>query len=151
MPRYVFPYYLIDLPPSDPFPEGRTVRRPLMVVALVAPNGSTFECVACPDTGADDCVFPLSFASQLGLDVSQMRCAKATGVGAENDTWYENLTIRMDRGLEIAAYVGFTAGLEDVGYGLLGQSGFFSKYEVLFDHEQSEIVIYTKDLTRPSH
>ncbi|HWZ31007.1 MAG TPA: hypothetical protein VNX18_06730 [Bryobacteraceae bacterium] len=147
MPRYAFRYQEFMLEPCDAFPQGRVAKRPLLSVTLVAPDGRTFDTVACPDSGADHCVFPLKFAGELGLDVASMKSALSTGVGnAENETWYANITIKMDRGLEFEAYAGFTDGLDDVGYGLLGQEGFFNKYVVLFDHGDGEFCLYTKTL-----
>lgn len=145
MPRYLFRYTEVSLDPSDPFPDGLRVRRPLLVVSLIAPDGSSLDCVACPDTGADHCVFPLSFALALGLNPLDMRSNVTTGVGNPgNETYFENVRVRLDRGLEFEAFVGFTAGLDAVGYGLLGQVGFFDKYVVLFDNGESEFCIYTK-------
>ncbi len=74
-----------------------------------------------------------------------MKKSRSSGVGnSENDTWHDTLTIKLDRGLEFTAYVGFTEGLEDAGFGLLGQDGFFSKYDVLFSHIDAEFCIYTR-------
>jgi hypothetical protein len=53
-------------------------------------------------------------------------------------TYCDNLTIKMDHGLQFDAYPGFTEGLEAVGLGLLGQLGFFSNDNVLFDYSASE-------------
>jgi hypothetical protein len=36
--------------------------------------------------------------------------------------------------ITIDIYAGFTVGLDNVGLGLLGQSGFFDHAKVLFDH-----------------
>lgn len=47
--------------------------------------------------------------------------------------------------LPIDADVGFTTGLEAQGMGLLGQSGFFDRTKVLFDHAQGLFHIETPD------
>ena len=88
-----------------------------------------------PDSGADDCLFPLSLAIMLKLDVLQLPKAMTGGVGSQtNTTYYDNLTIDMGNGIVFAAYAGFTQGMDSVGLGLLGQSGFFDTYIVEFRH-----------------
>jgi hypothetical protein len=145
MPRYLFRYTENVLDPSEPFPRGLIVRRPLLVVKLVAATGISHDCLVCPDTGSDHCVFPLSFARIMGLDPATLKSNRAIGVGNDaNVMHYELITIKMDFGLGFEAYVGFTDGLDEIGYGLLGQVGFFDKYTVLFDYSASEFCIYTR-------
>src|SRR5215470_13357220 len=104
MPRYAFRYQEFRLDPCEAFPGGRIAKRPLLSLVLVAPNGQTFDTIGCPDSGADHCVFPLSFADQLGIERSEMRRSVSTGVGnSENETWYTDLVISLDRGLEFTA------------------------------------------------
>jgi hypothetical protein len=70
------------------------------------------------------------------------------GVGnTGNVTHYEDLTIEIGSMIDVGgsmifspnftfkAYVGFTAGLESQGMGLLGECGFFENYVVTFDHK----------------
>jgi hypothetical protein len=148
MPRHTFPYVELPLPPSDPFPNGTTVCRPLAIARLSATNGKTVTCVVWLDSGADSCVFPVSFAIALGLDPLTMKQQLTGGVGnSGNVTYYENLTIEVGQFASVngiqtfqtlisfVAYVGFTVGLEAQGIGLLGQAGFFENYSVTFDHK----------------
>lgn len=148
MPRHTFPYIGIPLPATDPFPQGQTAFRPLAVARIAATNGKTFTCIIWPDSGADQCVFPLSFAIALGLDPLTMKQQITGGVGnSGNVTYYENLTIEVGEFVDIGGtstfdvrfsfqtYAGFTAGLEAQGLGLLGQSGFFENFLVNFDHK----------------
>ncbi len=66
------------------------------------------------------------------------------GVGSTgNVTYYDNVTIDLGNGLTFAAIAGFTAGLEAQGIGLLGQSGFFERFQVSFDHRKREFHIDT--------
>ncbi len=115
-----------------------------MIARLKADNGNTFRCIALPDSGADQCVFPLSFAIALQLDPLQMKQQLTGGVGnTGNITYYNNLTIEIENGPTFTTIVGFTAGLEASGFGLLGQSGFFENFVVTFDHKAQQFSIST--------
>jgi hypothetical protein len=146
MARHSFPYVPIALAATEPFPNGKTVYRPWVVTRLTAPNGSAFLCLSDIDSGADSCVFPVSFATALGLDILQMKRQMTGGVGnTGNITHYSELTIEVgceqdgawvfDPALKFTAYAGFTLGLEDQGIGLLGECDFFERYVVTFDHK----------------
>ena len=37
---------------------------------------------------------------------------------------------------KIPLYAGFTTRLEQIGYGLLGQAGFFDRFNITFKHSQ---------------
>ena len=59
-----------------------------------------------------------------------MKSHMTGGVGnAGNTTIYETIKITINQSIEFEAYVGFTAGLEAQGLGLLGQSGFLAGTE----------------------
>jgi hypothetical protein len=148
MPRQTFPYIEIPLPATDPFPNGQTVYRPLMFTRLTASNGNTFLCISELDSGADQCVFPVSFAIALGLDTLKMKQQITGGVGnTGNITYYDDLTIELGIWVNIngtltftpkfsfKTYAGFTAGLEAQGMGLLGECGFFENYLVTFHYK----------------
>jgi hypothetical protein len=153
MARHAFPYVPIPIPPSDPFPSGQTVLRPWVITRLTASNGATFVGVSDIDSGADSCVFPVSVATALGLDILQMKQQITGGVGnTGNITHYATVTleigqhdqsgnVRYDPELRFDAYVGFTTGLEAQGIGLLGESDFFAKYLVTFDQKNAVFYI----------
>lgn len=144
MPIVEFPYIEIPLPASDPFPAGAVVRRPLAAATITAVPGRNLRCIVCPDTGADYCLFPASFAALLGIDLLQLPRNLTTGVGsAANTTHYANLKIDLGSGISFTSYAGFTTGLDAVGYGLLGQSGFFEYYNVCFYHREKRYTIET--------
>ena len=144
MPVYTFAYTEIPIPPSDPFPNGQTACRPYLVAQLVTAAGQSVTCFVCLDTGADHCVFPLTFAAALGLDPLQMKMQMTGGVGSvANATYYEAITVRIPIAepngnittIEFQARVGFTAGMDAQGIGLLGQLGFFETFPVTFNHK----------------
>jgi hypothetical protein len=91
--------------------------------------------VVLADSGADACLFPLSLAILLNLDVFKLPKALTGGVGSQsNVTYYDTVTIGLENGITFSAYAGFTQGMDPIGFGLLGQAGFFEKHKVEFQH-----------------
>jgi hypothetical protein len=81
-------------------------------------------------------------AIMLKLDVLKLPKNATLGVGGvPNVTHYDTVQIDLGHGIVFSAYVGFTEGLESVGLGLLGQAGFFDKYDVHFSHNQKLFTI----------
>ena len=136
--RRTFEYTAVTIPPSDAFPQGQAIYRPYLF-AQIGAAGATLRCIVWPDSGADHCVFPLSFALALGLDPLKMPMQLTGGVGSvANPTYYSPLRIAIpiDHAptLSFDTNAGFTAGMEAHGIGLLGQSGFFETFQVTFNH-----------------
>jgi hypothetical protein len=89
-------------------------------------------------------VFPLSFASQIGLDPLRMPVDMTLGVGVGSvHTYYADIEIGAfykssgapQVKFSFRTTVGFTAGLDAQGFGLLGGIGFFENYAVTFDRK----------------
>jgi len=137
--RYSFRYTQIPPPPSPPFPDGQLVFRPYLVAEVVAiATGLSLRCLVWPDSGADHCVFPLTFTKTLVLDPLAMPMHTTGGVGnSANVTYYGDVQIKISGGnsptISFNAFAGFTAGTDAQGTGLLGQSGFFENFRVMFD------------------
>lgn len=135
MPIYPVPYTQFNTPPSPAFPEGRIAYRPLLLLTLA--SGQThLSCYAIVDSGADFCLFPLSFALALGLDPLTGTLDGSAGLGTYNiPTYFWTIGLSIQRIVSYDVHCGFTSGLEDWGLGLLGQSGFFDRFKILFDHQ----------------
>jgi hypothetical protein len=96
------------------------------------------------DSGADDCVFPLSLAGSLQIITPNQRSYVFSGA-ADNPqlAFFEKIEMVIwDFANDRAAFtfeldVGFTAALDQIGAGLLGQNGFFSRFRVTMDHENN--------------
>ncbi len=112
-----------------------------MQVNLSSLRGKQFRCFALIDSGADHCCFPASFALQLGLDPLTMKKTSCQGVGGISIGSYEEIDIDLGNGIVSRATTGFLASLESIGYGLLGQYGFFDKYRVDFRHAERRLLI----------
>jgi hypothetical protein len=69
----------------------------------------------------------------LGLDPLAAPLEMTIGVGSTNvPTHFANVDIDLQGVIQFPVYAGFTTGLDPVGIGLLGQSGFFDHFIVHF-------------------
>jgi len=50
-------------------------------------------------------------------------------------TYYEEVLIHISADVHFKSKVGFTTGMDAQGLVLLGQTGFFENYSVLFEHQ----------------
>lgn len=133
MAWYKIPYTSFDCPPDPSFPQGHTAKRPVLRVQLRS-GDSRLSCYVIVDSGADHCAFPLSFALPLGLDPLTKPASATSGVGYQFvSTFYWPIRIEFPGVTALDVYAGFTPGLDNVGVGLLGQSGFFDRVDVLFN------------------
>ena len=154
MATWAFAYTPVSIPPSAPFPAGLIVHRPYLIARVVAASsGQSVNCFVWLDSGADQCVFPLSFTGPLGFDPLNMKMDLTGGVGASaNITYYETITVEIPitngPTLSFKTLAGFTAGMEAQGIGLLGQRGFFETFQVGFNYAVKTFI--TKS-DRPVH
>ncbi len=126
------PYTRVTVPPNPAFPAGRIASRPVLRLALTSEN-KRLSCYAIVDSGADHCVFPRSFLQPLGFNALTAPIEMTTGVGSTNvPTHFVNITIDLQGAAQFPVYAGFTTGLDPVGIGLLGQSGFFDRFHLHF-------------------
>lgn len=135
MTNSVFTYQVVPLdPPSEAFPRRTTTLRPRIPLALTE-EGTRFPCLALVDSGADDCLFPISFARQLGLKVPNRRRYAFGGAGGGDVQTAHFFDLQITIG-NVARYripVGFTTALEGHNIGVLGQNGFFNHFAAAFN------------------
>ncbi len=118
---------------SPAFPSGRVAARPILLLTLI--NGENrLTCYGIVDSGADYCVFPLSFALVLGLNPqTATQSDRSSGLGSYNiPTYFWPVNIDLAGITQFPVYAGFTEGLNHWGVGLLGQKGFFDRFSVCF-------------------
>lgn len=131
---YQVPYAKFRIDPSTAFPQGRIAARPILALTLES-GGQRFSCIGIVDSGADVCTFPLSFAGQLGIDLSKAGTEPCRGLGSSGVPGYFADITRDSHGVcKLDARVGFSAGVDAWGIGLLGQIDFFDRVGVTFDH-----------------
>jgi hypothetical protein len=142
MAKSICPYSSFPVSASEVYPHGTTAHRPVALATVTASNGQSVQWIVMPDSGADACLFPLALAIVLKINILKLPKAFTGGVGSQvNVTYYDNLTIDLGNGIVFTAYVGFTQGMDQVGLGLLGQSGFFDRYNVEFLHSRKIFTI----------
>jgi hypothetical protein len=101
-------------------------------VSLVSGN-KVLTCYAMIDSGADYCVFPRSFMLSLGIDPLTSPMEMTAGVGTEGvPTHFANISIDLQGLIRFPVLAGFTAGLDPLALGLLGQVGFFDRFNLEF-------------------
>lgn len=133
MARYLVQYTAASVLPSQAFPNRNSTPRPVLAVILV--NGNLiWPCYAIVDSGADDCVFPASFAARIGLNLASGRHYPFRGAGGgDQDAHFFDIQFVIPNVTRYRLAVGFTPALEGAGIGLLGQNGFFSRFRVGFN------------------
>ena len=97
------------------------------------------------DSGAIDCIFPASVGELLGIDVPSGRPKTYFGLAEQAATGFQH-TIRLQvTGFDhwITLDAGFIQS-ENV-LPLLGQTGFFSQYQITFERFRYQIEIKTRE------
>ena len=135
-----FPYSVYTAKPDAAFPNRTRIRRPLLRLQLQYRQ----KCIstrAIVDSGADSCLFPASIAEQLGVIIPNQNASVFSGTAdTPQIAYYETVKATIWNSdaavqpIEFNLYAGFCDTLEHVGLGLLGQSGFFSRFTVSLDH-----------------
>lgn len=106
--------------------------RPIVKLSLLG-NSRTLTCFAMIDSGADHCIFPRSFMQSLGIDPLQAPAEMTFGVGTMGvPTHFADVNIDLQGLIRFPVYAGFTTGLDPMGLGLLGQIGFFDRFNLGF-------------------
>jgi hypothetical protein len=142
VPIATFPYVSLPLPADEAHPGGSIAHRPLAFATITASNGASTRCIVMPDSGADACLFPLSLAILLKLDVLNLPKGLTGGVGTSaNTTCWDTITVDLGHGIVFSAYTGFTQGMDQMGLGLLGQVGFFDHFRVEFRLNKNVFII----------
>lgn len=144
MARYVLKYRAIAVNPNAAFPARLATLRPYVAINLFSGTRS-FRSYALIDSGADDCIFPASFAAQLGLNYLNGRLYPFGGAGGGNqDAYFFDLEMDI---IGISRYpvpIGFSPSIERFGHGVLGQNGFFDHFSLGFHLARGVFSIYTR-------
>ena len=122
---------------SEAFPSRNSSHFPLVDVTLRY-NGAEVSCPTVIDSGTHFSLFPFSVGEQLGLNVSD---GKKAVVPPEEMVYFWPLEVRLEGRIEFPLYAGFSI-LQDVRkVGLLGQLGFFDRFDVTFEHSRQRILL----------
>jgi hypothetical protein len=144
----IFPY--LPLPTKGPIPSlgGALVRyRPIVHVRVFGPLGSRLY-DGCLDCAADDSVFPLSLATQLGIDLRGAPQGQAHAVGGLMVAYsYAAVTLRLTDGIDSCEWqttVGFVN--LPMRWALLGHAGFLDFFDTDLRGSRREVAIVPNSL-----
>jgi hypothetical protein len=127
---------------------GRSVRpRPVIKATLVGPTAS-HPVYALLDTGGDDSVFPESYATLIGLDLTGAPSGTGTAVGwARLPLRYGQILLQITDGREHrewSAWVGFTVAR--LPYPVLGFAGCLQFFDADFRGAREEVELAVNPL-----
>jgi len=89
------------------------------------------DLLALIDSGADDCLFPVGLANLLGLELLPEKAGQYVGIGpGEITATFDTIALEVGD-WSLALYAGFLDS--PTAPALLGQNGFFSRFEVKFN------------------
>jgi hypothetical protein len=120
------------------------IPRPQLPVRL-SYGGQTIRTVALIDSGADDTVFPLSYASRLGINLANLPATETIGVGGLSLTYHAAVTVSVTfcgHEYSYPSMVAFIAGDHE----LLGQSGFLDHFRITLDRTKQKFGIWSVDI-----
>jgi len=123
-------------------PEGYSLY-PLLQIAL-RHQSRTRPFLALVDSGAINCIFPDSMGAVLGIDVPSGRPSTFYGLAMQEAAGFVHPVQLQVTGFEhwITIEAGFVTGGKIMP--LLGQSGFFENYQVVFERFKRQFEINTK-------
>jgi hypothetical protein len=88
-------------------------------------------------------MFPASFAKWLGLDLLKAKLSYTGGFGGSCvPTYYQDLGLEIEGAPPLNLYVGFTDGLNSLGFGLLGHLGFLDSFNVDLKAKEERLLIH---------
>ncbi|MEW6616556.1 MAG: hypothetical protein AB1401_13960 [Thermodesulfobacteriota bacterium] len=136
MQQIKFPYlkYIITPPTQKP---AKYVYRPVIPIKLFLDNRViTFDSLV--DSGADECTFPAWIAKTLGHNVYKGKQKIFSGIGGSVLAYLHKTHLILNE-IELVADVYYSHEWDDMPFGLLGQAGFFSDFEICFNYREKEI------------
>lgn len=92
------------------------------------------------DSGADHCCFPGWIATLLGHDLTKGRKRTFSGVGGEVETYLHQTYLEII-GYKFRCDTYYSNKWNNWRFGLLGQVGFFSHFEVNLDYKNKKFTV----------
>ena len=137
-----FPYKFI------PGSRGGVTPRPVIPIKIgLDENSATHGFFALIDSGADFCIFSPEVASEIGIkDITTGPKDSVAGVvaGAKSDYYMHRVVIKIG-GWPYAMDVAFMPDFTRLGYGILGEKGFFENFIVKLNLRKAEIELKRHD------
>jgi aspartyl protease len=122
---------------------GPDVLRPVIPIEITYEERS-IKYEALVDSGADFCIFDAQIAAILGIQVENGQSREVAGITGTKEKYYvHSITLKIG-GWPYKTDVGFLPNIARLGYGVVGQRGFFDKFVVKFDLQKEEIELNEK-------
>ncbi|OGH06696.1 MAG: hypothetical protein A2W22_02275 [Candidatus Levybacteria bacterium RBG_16_35_11] len=136
-----FKYRKFPLDPKNcPNLNRKCALRPVIQIDFDSPNGG-FGYFVLIDSGADYCVFHGGIGDRLGLKVKEGKEVIFYGTSGESQkAYFHNVTFKIG-GNKHKADIGFSYEMNKLPYGILGQVGFFDKWNIKFELSKENIEI----------
>lgn len=97
------------------------------------------------DSGADFCILPAEIGEYLGIKVKSGLKQNFGGIQEKGSALaFLHEIILTIGGFEYQTSIGFSYDIAKMGYGILGQKGFFNLFKVQFDYRKEEIELKEK-------
>jgi hypothetical protein len=114
------------------------ILRPVIPIEIVYEGRAvTYEVLV--DSGADFCIFDAEIGELLGINVKEGEPQKVSGITGVVEFYYVHpVTIKVG-GWSFSIKAGFLPNIARLGYGVVGQKGFFDIFVVKFDLLKEEI------------
>ncbi len=93
------------------------------------------------DSDADMCPFHAEIGEAIGIDITKGEPREVFGVGGKASIYYWHQVVIEVGGWEYEIEAGFlpSVGGRRVPYGIVGQTGFFEFFKVIFDRKAEEV------------
>lgn len=117
---------------------GPGILRPVIPIEISYQNRSVpYEVLV--DSGADFCIFDAEIGELLGIDITNGEPQEVGGITGKVETYYVHTVTMKVGGWPYHTKVGFLHNIARLGYGVVGQKGFFDVFIVRFDLLKEEI------------
>ena len=136
-----FPYKFI------PGSKGVTPRPVIPIQIGLDEQSATHGFFALIDSGADFCIFSPTVAAEIGItDITKGPKDYVTGVvaGAKSEYYMHRIVLKVG-GWPYAIDVAFMPAFTNLGYGILGEKGFFEHFIVRLNLRKTEIELKRYD------
>ncbi len=112
--------------------------RPIIPIEIIFNQKSVvYEVLV--DSGADENVFDAQIGELLGMDIMSGERRELSGVTGVKEFYYIHPVIIKVGGWQYKTRVGFLPNMASLGYGVVGQKGFFDIFVVKFNFNKELI------------
>lgn len=114
------------------------ILRPVIPIEVIY-NDMSVPYEVLVDSGSDFCIFDAQIGRLLGVDIISGREERVCGITGAIESYYIHPVRIKVGGWTYKVNVGFLPGIACLGYGVVGQKGFFDIFVVKFDLLKEEI------------